>query len=306
MIYAAGISHETVESAALGKYGLAGDKCSEAESGVLSAGIADEMLLLSTCNRVEMYLVSADAEAAAKAAKAVYGTCGGEFVSLGKVAEGEDAIEHIFSVASGLKSQMTGQKAIHCANWVRTNTEIGRGKISVGSVCAELALRIFEDIAKAKILLIGSGEVGKLVSDALYVRGGLDISVCSRTRANADALAAKIGCASADMEEALGGLWRYDIVLCASLSKEPIIRRGMVESAVSRRGGRPIFLIDLAVPRNIEESCAEIEDAYMYNLKDLSDIANENIEARRAQIERAGDAVKSRAVALWDRLRNKA
>ena len=92
----------------------------------------------------------------------------------------------------------------------------------------------------------------------------------------------------------------------ASLSKEPIIRRGMVESAVSRRGGRPIFLIDLAVPRNIEESCAEIEDAYMYNLKDLSDIANENIEARRAQIERAGDAVKSRAVALWDRLRNKA
>ena len=134
----------------------------------------------------------------------------------------------------------------------------------------------------------------------------MDISVCSRTRANADALAAKIGCASADMEEALGGLWRYDIVLCASLSKEPIIRRGMVESAVSRRGGRPIFLIDLAVPRNIEESCAEIEDAYMYNLKDLSDIANENIEARRAQIERAGDAVKSRAVALWDRLRNKA
>lgn len=109
MIYAAGISHETVESAALGKYGLAGDKCSEAESGVLSAGIADEMLLLSTCNRVEMYLVSADAEAAAKAAKAVYGTCGGEFVSLGKVAEGEDAIEHIFSVASGLKSQMTGE-----------------------------------------------------------------------------------------------------------------------------------------------------------------------------------------------------
>lgn len=335
MIYAAGISHETVESAELGKYGLAGDKCSEAESGVLAAGIADEMLLLSTCNRVEMYLVSVDAEAAGKAAKAVYGANGGEFVSLGKVAEGEDAIEHIFSVASGLKSQMTGeteilgqvkaayerargaghcgpvlntvfQKAIHCAKWVRTNTEIGRGKISVGSVCAELALRIFEDIGKAKILLIGSGEVGKLVSDALYVRGGLDISVCSRTRANADALAAKIGCASADMEDALGGLWRYDIVLCASLSKEPIIRRGMVESAVSRRGGRPIFLIDLAVPRNIEESCAEIEDAYMYNLKDLSDIANENIEARRAQIERAGDAVKSRAVALWDRLRNKA
>ena len=90
------------------------------------------------------------------------------------------------------------------------------------------------------------------------------------------------------------------------MSKEPIIKRGMVESAISKRGGRPIFLIDLAVPRNIEESCAEIEDAYIYNLKDLSDIANENIEARRAQIERAGDAVKSRAVALWDRLRNKA
>ena len=111
MIYAAGISHETVESAELGKYGLAGDKCSEAESGVLAAGIAGEMLLLSTCNRVEMYLVSVDAEAAGKAAKAVYGANGGEFVSLGKVAEGEDAIEHIFSVASGLKSQMTGETA---------------------------------------------------------------------------------------------------------------------------------------------------------------------------------------------------
>ena len=194
------------------------------------------------------------------------------------------------------------QKAIHCAKWVRTNTEIGRGKISVGSVCAELASRIFDDISKAKILLAGSGEVGKLVAEALYVRGANDIIVCSRTRANADRLAEKIGCRSGDLQSSLSKLESFDIVLCASLSREPLIKKPLVENACNKRGNRPIFLIDLAVPHNIESDCAELDDAFLYNLSDLSKIANENIATRKSEISRAAEAVEFRANSLAERL----
>lgn len=149
---------------------------------------------------------------------------------------------------------------------------------------------------------MGSGEVGKLVADALYVRGASDILVCSRTRANADALAEKIGCRSADFAAAKENIERFDIVLCASLSREPLLKKADIETACKKRRGRPVFLIDLAVPRNIDEECGEIEDAFLYNLSDLSKIANENIAARKAEIEKAQQAVSTRANALAARL----
>lgn len=330
-LYAAGISHETAGPEVLGRFGMPQAACSFAESGILQVAGVSEALVLSTCNRVEIYFSAASDELAGAVLESVYGADAGDFKKICSVRKNAEAISHLFSVASGLESQMTGeteilgqvkaayerarglghcgsalnalfQKAAHCAKWVRTNTEIGRGKISVGSVCAELAMRIFENLSKAKILLMGSGEVGRLVADALYVRGASDILVCSRTRANADALAEKIGCRSSDFEEAKSGLEKFDIVLCASLSREPLVKRADIEAACKKRAGRPVFLIDLAVPRNIEDVGGEIEDAFLYNLSDLSKIANENIAARKAEIEKARQAVTARANALAARL----
>lgn len=330
-LYAAGISHETAGPEILGKFGMPQAACSFAENGIMQIRGVSEALVLSTCNRVEIYFSAASDGLADAVFDSLYGADAEDFKKICSVKKNAEAISHLFAVASGLKSQMTGeteilgqvkaayerakelghcgpmlnalfQKAAHCAKWVRTNTEIGRGKISVGSVCAELALRIFENISKAKILLMGSGEVGKLVADALYVRGASDILVCSRTRANADALAGKIGCRSADFAAAKENIERFDIVLCASLSREPLLKKADIETACKKRRGRPVFLIDLAVPRNIDEECGEIEDAFLYNLSDLSKIANENIAARKAEIEKAQQAVSTRANALAARL----
>ena len=261
------------------------------------------------------FVVSAASDGLADAVfESLYGADAEDFKKICSVKKNAEAISHLFAVASGLKSQMTGeteilgqvkaayerarglrhcgptlnalfQKAIHCAKWVRTNTEIGRGKISLGSVSSELAARIFEDISRAKILLLGSGEAGRLIADALYVRGARDIVVASRTRANAETLAEKVCGRAENLSEAIQKLSAYDIILSASFSDEPLIVYNAVNEAMQKRRNRPMFLIDLAIPRNIEEKCAQIEDVYIYNLSDLSKIANENMEARRAEIE---------------------
>lgn len=330
-LYAAGISHETVSSEFLGRFGIPAAECTKAEESALAIEGISELSILSTCNRVEVYFAADSVAAADKILQALYNERAGDFRKVCRIVKNAEAICHIFAVGSGLKSQMTGeteilgqlkaayersqaaghcgailnplfQKAIHCAKWVRTNTEIGRGKISVGSVCAELASRIFEDITKAKILLAGSGEVGKLVAEALYVRGANNILVCSRKRANADALAAKIGCVSGELKTSLEQLENFDIVLCASLSEKPLINKELVKKACEKRCNRPIFLIDLAVPHNIENDCADIDDAFLYNLSDLSKIANENIATRKAEITLAKTAVETRANALAKRL----
>ena len=127
-------------------------------------------------------------------------------------------------------------------------------------------------------------------------------AILSDIHANADALAEKIGCRSADFVAAKENIEKFDIVLCASLSREPLLKKADIEAACKKRGGRPVFLIDLAVPRNIEEDCGEIEDAFLYNLSDLSKIANENIAARKAEIEKARQAISTRANALAARL----
>lgn len=328
-LYSAGISYENVPPEIIGRFGMPQTACTFAESA--AGDCASEILILSTCNRVEVYFAADSDAAIKKVVEKIWGENADDFAKICSIKKNADAADHLFAVASGLKSQMTGeteilgqvkaayerahaaghcagvlnalfQKAIHCAKWVRTNTEIGRGKISVGSVCAELALRIFDNIGRAKILLLGSGEVGKLVSDALFVRGAADITVCSRTRENADKLAEKIGCRSADIQTAIENLEYFDIVLCASSSKEFLITEQLAQSAVSKRRSRPIFLIDLAVPYNIEPTCGNLDGAFLYTLADLSKIANENIAARKAEIERAENAVRERADALAKKL----
>ncbi len=328
-IYLAGISHECVDVSKIGRYSIPPELCLKAQSEMLRLPSVGEAVVLSTCNRVEVYFSASEAAAAADVLNCIPKACGREldmriFRESGYFKENGDAVSHLFEVASGLRSQMLGeteifgqvkaaygrsrssghcgpvfnplfQKAFQCAKWIRTNTDIGRGKISVGSVCSELASRIFGDLKTAKILLLGSGGAGRLVADALYVRGAHGITVASRTRANADSLAEKIGCLSAGMVDVLGGIAEFDIVIGASSSAGDLLGANAVSDAVAARGGRPVFLIDLGVPCNIDPKCAEVDDVYLYNLDDLAKIAAENIAARKSEIEGARDVIRRRA-----------
>lgn len=326
-IFVFGISHNCANPQILGECGMQKDECSAAEAEIINSGLASEALILSTCNRVEIYLAANenfDAKNFLSKKFASAKWCDNNFfIKNCYQKNGIDAIEHLFEVASGLNSQMTGeteilgqvkaayaraveaehchcilnavfQKSAQCAKWIRTNTQIGRGKISIGSVSSELAARIFDPLESANILLAGSGEAGKLVADALYVRGAKNMTVVSRTRTNADSLATQIGCKSAELADALADLSPFDIVICASFSEEPLISAKTVESAIEKRC-QPIFLIDLGIPQNIESDAANIDDAYLYNLADLSKIANENMDARKNQIQDAKKEILRRA-----------
>lgn len=335
-LYVIGISHECASPETLGFYAVPADKCVDAQRKILDIPSVSEALVLSTCNRVEVYFCASDAAARSQVLSAL-SESGDTFRDMSVFArsayvkKNAEAAAHLFEIASGLRSRMAGeteilgqvkaayaraesaghcskilntvfQKAAQCAKWIRTNTEIGRGKISLGSVGAELAARIFEDVSQAKILLLGSGEAGRAVAEALYVRGAHDITVASRTRENANTLAEKIGCLSDDMSDVLARLADFDIAVSASFSPEPLVSARMVADAIAARSGRPMFLIDLGVPRNMAKECADIEDAYLYTLDDLSKIADENAAARRSEIESAAKIAREKALYTSEKL----
>ena len=334
-LYVAGISCKCAKTELVGKCALSKDDCTRIEKSVLDCpeNSISEFAILSTCNRFETYFVSENDSALDNILVefSKNGKPADEFKKNAYLKSNTAAITHLFEVSSGLQSQMVGeteilgqvkaayaracqaqhckavlnavfQKAAQCAKWIRTNTDIGHGKISLGSVSAELAARIFEDISKAKILLVGSGEAGRLVADALFVRGAVNITVVSRTRQKAEDLAQKVGVEAADMKESLANLQNFDIVICASLAPYNLITLEMAKNAVAKRAEKSMFLIDLGVPANIEPRCAEIDNVFLYTLADLSKIANENIKSRLGEIESAKKEILRRAANIASRL----
>ncbi len=337
-LFVVGIAHGDAGEKLVGECGIARESRSEAEEFAIGKGIAEEALILSTCNRVEFYFASKNKNFDfLDAARQLFLFSGKkpktylDFKNSAFALCDEDAVEHIFSVASGLKSQITGeteifgqvkdayarafesghcgqvlnrvfQKAAQCGKWIRTNTEVGRGKITIGSVSAELAARIFEDEKSASILLLGSGEAGKSVAEALYVRGCKDVTVASRTRENAMRLAESSDMKYEDFSDALAELENFDIVICASASPTPPLSLEIVEEAAKRRPGKSVFIIDLGVPRNCDPACEAIEGVYVYTLDDLSRIANKNLDSRKSEMEKAKAEIRRRAENLTKKL----
>ncbi len=324
-LYLCGISHENASAEQIGACGVAKDDCVAKETFIVDKYGVSEVVLLSTCNRVEYYFVGDNIDIQALKIE-LFGNAN----NLCYFKKNKDVVSHLFEVASGLKSQMTGETEIfgqvksaysrsfennHCGRilnavfqksaqvgkWIRTNTEIGHGKISIGSVSAELASHIFEDISKAEILLVGSGEAGKLIADALYVRGARNITIVSRTRENSDKLAKEIGVKSADLNDGLAQLDLFDIVVCASSAGE-LISCDMVKKSMKKRVS-PMFLIDLSVPKNIDEKCADLDDVYLYDMKNLSEIASSNMNMRKGEIVRACSIIGKKAETLVAKLK---
>jgi len=325
-LFAIGVSHNCMDATLLGAHLLRKEQIAPAYTALLKSEGLSEALILSTCNRAEFYINAANKDAALGAVNAAMSVAGGftkEFELSCYVKEDVEAVMHAFAVASGLDSQMTGeteilrqvkdayaaamqaggckavlnrifQKAMQAAKWVRTNTEIGRGKISVGSVSSELAVRIFEDLQSVKILLIGTGEVGHLVAEALFIRGAKDITVSNRTWEKAYGLSMKVGGGALPFELALTKLADFDIVVCATNAEKPLITLNMASDAAKKRGSKAHFLIDLGAPRNIED-CEDVENAFLYRLEDLAKIANENLALRKSEISYALEELAKKA-----------
>jgi glutamyl-tRNA reductase len=245
-----------------------------------------------------------------------------------------NALQHALEVSSGLQSQMVGEteilgqmkrayqqakkakcvgsvlnrlfeKSFQAAKSARTQTGITRGQISIGNVAVDLASRIFGKLSASRVLLLGSGEVGEKTAQALQSKGLADISVSSRTYENAHKLAHNLGGSAIEFDDFALQLEYFDIIICSTAAPQPILNYQILSPAMKCRPERPCFLIDLAMPRDIDPAVEKLENVYLYNLDDLSRIANENLELRRAEIEQARNILKTYAWNLWLQLRRR-
>jgi glutamyl-tRNA reductase len=276
-----------------------------------------EAVCLSTCNRTELYVVDPDPEAAeARASKALLG----DEVELYRMTD-EAAALHLFRVAAGLDSLVPGEgeilgqvrdayeagahgpvldrlfrEALRVGKKVRTETAINESPASVSSAAAALAQQVFGDLTGCRVLLVGAGEVSELAARALAARGATIAAVTSRTQANAEKLAAAFDARAVPFARLGSELEHADVVVSSTSSPEPILSREQVPD----RKGRPLFVIDLAVPRDVEPGVAQLEDCYLYDIDDLQAVVRESLSGRRREAERAEAIVEHEAERFRD------
>lgn len=284
------------------------------------------VVLLSTCNRVEAYVHYAGGDAAT-VTKGVsqflsewHDIPEERFRDALYTHEGVDATGHLFRVASGLDSLVVGesqilgqvhdaylaaqteqtadkvihalfQKAFATAKTVRTESGIGAGKVSVSSVAVDLAAAIFMDFSNTTVLVIGAGEMAELTLKSLFEKGARRVLVANRSIEHAQALADAYRGEAIALENISEGLAESDILITSTAAPGYILRPVDFEPMLRRRGQRPMFLIDIAVPRDIDPAVGDLANVYLYNMDDLERVVEQNLEARRQELRRCLDMI---------------
>jgi glutamyl-tRNA reductase len=279
-----------------------------------------ENMIVSTCNRVEVYAATRQTDKAILDLKLFLSQYHGlplrEFEKNLYAFVGEEAVKHIFRVASSLDSMVVGEpqilgqiksayemavesrtsgvilhrllhRAFHVAKRVRSETMIGDSAVSVSSVAVELAQKIFETLEKKTVLLIGAGEMCELAARHLVSGGVEKVWVTNRTYERAVSLAQEFNGEAILFDNMYQGLRRVDIVISATDSPQYLIRHDQMAKMIKERKQNPIFFIDIADPRNIEPSVGDIENIYLYNIDDLKKVADENIKDRGKEAKKA-------------------
>jgi glutamyl-tRNA reductase len=290
-----------------------------------------EFAVLNTCNRVEFYGVGAVPETAGSVLAAY---CArqrfdpSEYERIRFHLTGRDAALHLFEVASGLESQLLGeneifgqvkdayaaaqsfgstgailnrifQKAFQAAKHVRTHTGISAGRVSVTNVAVDLAMNIFGSLAQARVLVLGTGEIGEGTARAFSSRGAAALTVAGRRSERADHVASALGASSMPFDERYARLADFDIVVCSTSAPATILATSAIEAAMKARAARPLLLIDLALPRDVEAAAADLENVFLYNLDDLAKIAEQNRIARQNEVARCRAILAQRADGVW-------
>jgi len=194
------------------------------------------------------------------------------------------------------------QKAFQASKHVRTNTAVTAGQVSVANVAVDLAADIFGDLEDARVLILGAGEMGQKTARAFASRGAKDLTVASRRLERARALAAGLGAGVLAFEELESRLAEWDIVVCSTSAPGAVISAGAAREAMRSRAARPILLVDLALPRDVDPSAADVGNLYLYNLDDLARIAEKNRMARLAEARHGRAVLGQRIDALWPQL----
>jgi glutamyl-tRNA reductase len=296
-------------------------------------GIVDEAVILSTCNRVEIYAsTSLDGAKAFAELKEFLVTCHDyrdpltdEIYTLSE----PQSVHHLFKVACGLDSMVLGeteilgqlkkaydlalqhqhtgprlnkafQRAFNVAKHVRTETSIQRGSISVGSVAVELAEKIFSSLDDRHVMVIGAGDTSEKTARALLSRGAKSIIVANRSFERAQALAAEFGGRAVNFEDWSSEFGQVDIVISSTAAPHHILNRAKLEPLMKLRKNRPLLLVDIAVPRDIDPEVNMMPNVYLYNIDDLQAIAEDYLKQRKEEIVRCEKIIIEKAKPLLE------
>ncbi|MDD5303944.1 MAG: glutamyl-tRNA reductase [Elusimicrobia bacterium] len=293
-----------------------------------------EAAAVSTCNRFELYAAGAPDKAPSAAAliDALEELASAPLGQQAEIREDDAAVDHLFSVASGLDSLVVGeteilgqvktgyekakaagmtgkrlnvlfQRALFVGKKVRTETAIAAGSLSVPSVAVQLAETIFGRLEGKSALILGAGAMSELAAKHLVERGVTKLSVANRTWERAYQLAARYQGEAVRWEDFPAELERADVVISSTGAPTAVLTRAIVEAAVRRRGGRSLFMIDIAMPRDIEESVHKIDGVYLYRLEDLEAIVAKNMSSRAEAVAAARRVVDAKTAEFgeWSR-----
>jgi len=326
-----GVSHHTASVDQRERLAIDPGRLDDFYDGLLALPGLSECFALSTCNRLEVYARVDHPDSTAAIGTYLCTLTGidpDDFEAMRMRLSGQDAICHLFEVASGIDSQMIGeaeilgqvkaayaqardkgtvgptlnrvlQKSFQAAKWIRTHTTIGEGQINTATVAVDLASKIFGRLDRTRVLIIGAGEISEKTARALQSRGAGAITVTSRRSETAAELAHRVGGNPVPIEALEEHLAKADIVVSATSAPSAVVTSQQAERAMRHRAHRPLFLIDLAVPRDIDPDCASRDNIYLYNIDDLARIADENLTQRRAEVLRCRPILTERAERTW-------
>jgi glutamyl-tRNA reductase len=313
-LFCVGVSHHTANVSTREQF--AGNATAES---IASEVGCTEALVLATCNRVEVYAVSEKRISTDEIARCLMArkNCSPDSYVLPFYRyEDQKCVQHLFRVASGLDSMVVGeseifgqakkayesartsgavgpylhrlfQRAFRVAKQVRTHTDIARGAVSIGSVAVELAQRIFGNLSECAVLVLGAGETSERTARALVSRGVTDLRVSNRSIDRAHDLAQAVGGRAVPFDNWAAQCREIDILLTSTASETSLLTRDILAPMLRERLDRPLFIIDIAVPRDVDPGVNEMEGVYLYDIDSIRSVAEQSLVLRRQQVAAA-------------------
>jgi glutamyl-tRNA reductase len=323
----AGVSHATAPIEIRERLAFRPDEALRELARLRESGIIREGVALSTCNRTEIYAVEENGDALPHISAMLSRRLGDDATQFTYVRRDRNVAAHLFGVAAGLESMILGEAQIHgqvkdaweqcraesgpvlnrmfqsallAAARAREETGIGRGAASVSSAAVSLAKKIFGGLGGRRAMILGAGDVAEIALECLLNEGVRVAIVANRTYERAEALAERHGATAMHYEECWASLQDVDVLLCSTASPVPVVTVARIRDAVTARGDRPLCVLDIALPRDVEAAVGELENVFLYDLDDLRAAAAANLERREEDVPAAQRIIEQEAQKYWD------
>jgi glutamyl-tRNA reductase len=333
-LFTLGLNHESAPIAIRERVAFAAEQLQGVLAEFKRARPVSEAAILSTCNRTELYCASGEPREALEWLAGHHHLNAQELKGHTYTLDASQSVRHAFRVASGLDSMVLGepqilgqmkdavrsaeaagtlgttlnrlfQRSFAVAKEVRTNTSIGANVVSMAAASVKLALRIFPGLTEQKLLFIGAGEMIELCATHFAAQHPRSMAFANRTVERAEHLAQRFGARAMELRDLPDFLHEYDIVVSCTASSLPILGKGTMERVIRTRRHRPMFMVDLAVPRDIEPEVSDMDDIFLYTVDDLAELVREGVDARQSAVAQAEAIIETQVGSFmhWMRTR---